>query len=66
MFESYVETCIDWTSFDLRFKDFLSNPQLKIIIYCVTDQRSTSKISAIYQVISSHVSEVNDLLDKQS
>ena len=36
MFESHVQICIDWTNFDFRFKDFLSNLLLKVIIYCVT------------------------------
>ena len=35
MFERNVETCIDWTSFDFRFEDFLSNLLLKIIVYCI-------------------------------
>ena len=43
MFESHVEPCIDWTSFDSRFEDFFSNLLLKIIIYCVTDQPSITR-----------------------
>ena len=38
MFESHAETYIDWTSFNFRFKDFLNNLLLKIIISCVTDK----------------------------
>ena len=37
MFESHVETCIDWTSFNFWFEDFLSNI---LLIYFVIDQPS--------------------------
>ena len=40
MLETQVETCIDWLSFNFRFKYFLGNFQLKTIIYCITDQSS--------------------------
>ena len=43
MFECHVETYIDWTGFDkfdFQFIEFLSNPLLQIIVYCVTDQLS--------------------------
>ena len=40
MFEGHVKNCIDWTSFHFLFKDFFSNMQMKIIIYCVTNQSS--------------------------
>ena len=40
MFESHVETCIDWTSFNFWFEDFLSNI---LLIYFVTDQPSISQ-----------------------
>ena len=41
-FESRAETCIGWTSFNFRFKEFLSNLKLllKIITYCATDEQS--------------------------
>ena len=39
----HVETCIDWTSFNFRFKDFLSNLLLKIIICFITDQPSIAR-----------------------
>ena len=38
-----VKTCIAWTSFDFRFKDFFSDLHLKIVIYCVTDQLSIAR-----------------------
>ena len=37
MFESHLETCIDWTSLDFQFIGFLSNLLLKIFIQFVTD-----------------------------
>ena len=37
VFESHVRTCIDWTSFDFRFEDFLSN---LLLICCVPDRHS--------------------------
>ena len=37
MFESHVETCIDWKSFAFQFKDFRRNLYLKINFYCITD-----------------------------
>ena len=43
MFESQVEVCIDWTSFNFQFKDegvFMSN---LLIIYYVTEQQSISQ-----------------------
>ena len=43
MFESYVVTIIDKTSFDFQFEDFLSNLLFEIIIYCVTDQPSIAQ-----------------------
>ena len=33
MFETQGENCFNWTGFEFRFKDVLSNLQLKIIIY---------------------------------
>ena len=33
MFESHIETCIDWMSFNFQFEDFFSSLLLKIIIY---------------------------------
>ena len=38
MFESNVESWIDWTSFGFLFKDVLSNLLLNTIIYWVIDQ----------------------------
>ena len=42
-FWSSVKTCIDWTSFDFRFRNLLSNLPLNIIIYCVTTQPSITR-----------------------
>ena len=43
-FESSAETCIGWTSFNFRIKEFLSNLKLfnsySKITYCVTDEQS--------------------------
>ena len=38
MFESHVETCIDWTRLNFQFNIFFSNLPLKKINYCVSDQ----------------------------
>ena len=66
MFESSVETCIDWTSFDFHIEDFFSNLLLKTTICCVTDQlhNSIKKICPQSQVLSSHISEVDKLIDE--
>ena len=42
-FWSSVKTCIDWTSFEFRFRNLLSNLLLNIIIYCVTTQPSITR-----------------------
>ena len=39
----YVETCIDFSSFDFPFKDFLSNLLLKLIICCIIDPAPISQ-----------------------
>ena len=40
MFESHIETCIAWTSFDFRFEDIFNNLLLNIVIYSTTDHSS--------------------------
>ena len=56
MSESYLETCLDWTSFDFRFKDFFCNQPLKIIIYCVTDQPSKTRFRRSFSLFCWNVS----------
>ena len=43
IFESHVETCIDWTSFNFWFHYFFINLLLKIMVYCVTGQASITQ-----------------------
>ena len=61
--------CTTWTCLFIQFKDFLSNLPLKMIFCCVTDHwptiyNSISKICPKFQVLCSHFSEVNELIDK--
>ena len=56
MSESYLETCLDWTSVDFRFKDFFCNQPLKIIIYCVTDQPSRARFRRSFSLFCWNVS----------
>ena len=51
-FESYVKTCIDETSFDFRFKDFST--------VFLTNSKDLSQ----FRVLSSHFSEIYELLDE--
>ena len=72
MSKSHVDACIDCASFYVLFKEFLTNLPLKIIIQCAVDQHKplvlqdlTFLISPNLQVLSSHFSEVTDLVDEK-
>ena len=48
MFESHLDTCIDWTSFYFPFEDFLSNLLLKMIVLLGHNTGQPSITSALH------------------
>ena len=67
MFESHVVTSNDRTSFDFRFKDFFEQFAFvnnHLLCYWPTVHNLISMICPKFQVLSSHVFEVDELLDE--
>ena len=67
IFESHVETCIDWTSFNFWFHYFFYQSATQnngLLCYWPSIHHSILKIWITFQMLSSHFSEVNELLNE--
>ena len=67
MFESHLETYIEWTSFEFWSQDFFQRSATEnkhLLCYWPTTHNLISKTCYNFQVLSSQFCEVNDLFDE--